>query len=125
MMPTLTMALAMLMLMLMPNVMAKSLVCVCMEVVMKGGSGSESENGEFVFELKEANLIFFRPNQTQIYATNETKLSNLQIKVGDIVSFKMGRNKHKMHKITQVRHDLSWEDVVKNFTKKFHKKIKN
>lgn len=63
--------------------------------------------------------LFTRPNSEQIIATKKIKLF---VKNGDIVTFakEIATNLQKynfVHKIINVRYDLVWEDVVKNYYK--------
>lgn len=63
--------------------------------------------------------IFFRPNETQIIAT---KHPSVHVKIGDVVSFAESfstktKEKH-IHRITRVRSDLNWEEVMYNYFRK-------
>lgn len=63
--------------------------------------------------------IFCRPNNVTIYAVQK-KGTNLPIPKGSIVSFTKIphiKNNVNMHKITQLRGDLTWQEVVHNFIK--------
>ena len=56
-----------------------------------------------------------RPNNTKIFAKPKLFFTP-EIKVGDIVSFNVvSKNKEKIHVITQVRPDLTWQNVVNNY----------
>lgn len=57
----------------------------------------------------------FRPNNSTIFAKKPPKV---KVKIGDIVSFaNVDQNTEIMHKITSVRKDLVWSDVVNAFLK--------